>query len=198
MRTGAYAFSALTALQPTLPVKLLFLCTHNRCRSILAEAIATEIGGDLIQAASAGSEPAGEVHSLTLRSLQRHGIPAQGLRSKALDELEEFRPDFVITVCDKAAAEPCPLWLGKTRPFHWSLSDPSAQTTDEAERDRAFDQIIATLTARLRWLKAGIEQGLNHQGLVMLISALAETKPQPAVAQPMAAQAVAQPVNAPL
>ncbi len=183
MRTGTYAFTALTALQPTLPVKLLFLCTHNRCRSILAEAIATEVGGELLQAASAGSEPAGEVHSLTLRSLERHGIPAQGLRSKAVKDLENFDPDFVITVCDKAAAEPCPLWLGKTRPFHWSLSDPSAQASDEAEREKAFDQTIATLTARLRWLRAGVEQGLNHQGLVMLISALAETKPQPAETQ---------------
>jgi arsenate reductase len=80
MNTGAYAF---TALQPKLPVKLLFLCTHNRCRSILAEAIATEIGGDMLQAASAGSDPAGEVDPVTLKSLERHGIPAQGLHSKA-------------------------------------------------------------------------------------------------------------------
>jgi arsenate reductase (thioredoxin) len=180
MRNEAYA---LTALQQKPPLKLLFLCTHNRCRSILAEAIATEVGGDLFQAASAGSEPAGEVHSLTLRSLERHGIPAQGLRSKALGDLKEFIPDFVITVCDKAAAEPCPLWLGKTRPFNWSLSDPSAQASGEEEREKAFDEIIATLTTRLRWLRAGVEQGLNHQGLVMLISALAETRPQPAAVQ---------------
>ena len=173
MSNVAYAH---TALQPKLPLKLLFICTHNRCRSILAEAITSEIGGGLLQAASAGSEPAGEIHPVTLRSLERHGIPATGLRSKALDELEQFSPDFVIAVCDKAAAETCPLWSGKIRPFHWGLMDPSALTSDEAARDQAFDQIIATLTKRLRWLRAGVEQGLDFQGLAMLISAMGNTK----------------------
>jgi arsenate reductase len=157
------------------PLKLLFICTHNRCRSILAEAIAREVGGELIEAASAGSEPAGAIHPLTLKHLQRHDIPAEGLRSKALDELDAFTPDFVITVCDKAAAEPCPLWLGKNRPLHWGLSDPSALNADEAASQEAFDQTIVTLLSRLRWLRAGLEQGLNYQGLAMLISALAET-----------------------
>lgn len=182
MKTGAYALTALNALQPTLPVKLLFLCTHNRCRSILAEAIATEVGGDLLQAASAGSEPADAVDAVTLRSLERHGIPAKGLRSKALDEIDEFNPDFVITVCD--TTESCPVLSGRGRPFQWRLADPSALACGEPEQEEAFDRVIATLTARLRWLRAGVEQGLNHQGLVMLISALAETKPQPVSAQP--------------
>lgn len=180
MSNAAYAHPALL---PKPPVKLLFICTHNRCRSILAEAIATEVGGGLLQAASAGSEPAGEVHPLTLRSLARHGIPAEGLRSKALDELKEFNPDFVITVCDKASAEACPLWLGKTRSLHWSLADPSALTSDETARDEAFDLTIATLAKRLRWLRAGIEQGINHQGLVMLINALADNRPSKADTQ---------------
>lgn len=180
MRPGA---NALTAFQPKLPVKLLFICTHNRCRSILAEAIATEVGGDFLQAASAGSEPAGAIHPLTLHNLERHRIPAEGLRSKSVNELEAFSPDFVITVCDKAAAEPCPLWLGKSRPFHWGLADPSALATDEVGSEQAFDQTIATLTTRLRWLRAGVEQGLDMQGLVMLISALADTRPQPVPAK---------------
>jgi arsenate reductase len=171
----------LSALQPKLPVKLLFLCTHNRCRSILAEAIATEVGGDLLQAASAGSEPAGEIDARTLRSLERHGIPASGLRSKAIGELDEFNPDFVITVCDGSAS--CPSWTGRPRPFHWGLADPSELGSDESAQEAAFDQAIATLTARLRWLRAGVEQGLNHQGLVMLISALADTSASATPAQ---------------
>jgi arsenate reductase len=174
--TSAAAFAALSALQPKLPVKLLFLCTHNRCRSILAEAIATEVGGDLLQAASAGSEPAGEIHPTTLLSLERHGIPAQGLRSKGLSEVDAFDPDFVITVCDGSGS--CPAWSGRTRPFNWGLSDPSALASDPAEQDAAFDHAIETLTTRLRWLRAGVEQGLDHQSLVMLISALADTRPQ--------------------
>lgn len=180
--TSAAAFAALSALQPKLPVKLLFLCTHNRCRSILAEAIATEIGGDLLQAASAGSEPAGEIHPTTLRSLERHGIPAKGLRSKGLRDVDEFNPDFVINVCDLSGT--CPTWIGRARPFHWGLPDPSELGgSDEPAQEAAFDNAIATLTARLRWLRAGVEQGLNHQGLVMLISALADTRPQAAPVQ---------------
>ncbi len=173
--TSAAAFAALAAIQPKLPVKLLFLCTHNRCRSILAEAIATEVGGDLLQAASAGSEPAGEIHPTTLRSLERHGIPAKGLRSKGLGDVDAFNPDFVINVCDRSGS--CPTWIGRARPFHWGLDDPSALGTDVPAQDAAFDHAISTLTTRLRWLRAGVEQGLNHQGLVMLISALADTKP---------------------
>lgn len=170
------ATSHLTALQPRLPVKLLFLCTHNRCRSILAEAIAREVGGDLLEAASAGSEPAGEIHPTTLRSLERHGIPAQGLHSKGLEDVDAFNPDFVINVCDMSGS--CPVWTGRARPFNWGLPDPSAIGSDEPVREAAFDQTIATLTARLRWLRAGVEQGLNHQGLVMLISALADSRAQ--------------------
>lgn len=180
--TSAAAFAALAALQPKLPVKLLFLCTHNRCRSILAEAIATEVGGDLLQAASAGSEPAGEIHPTTLRSLERHGISAQGLHSKGFREVDEFDPDIVINVCDRSGT--CPTWIGRARPFHWGLDDPSALGSDQAAQEAAFDSAIATLTARLRWLRAGVEQGLNHQGLVMLISALAETKPSATPVEP--------------
>jgi arsenate reductase len=174
--TSAATLTALSAMQPKLPVKLLFICTHNRCRSILAEAIATEVGGDLLQAASAGSEPAGEIHPTTLLSLERHGIPAKGLRSKGLRDVDEFDPDFVISVCDRSGA--CPAWIGRTRPFHWGLDDPTALDSGAPEQEAAFDNAIATLTARLRWLRAGVEQGLNHQGLVMLISALADTRPQ--------------------
>jgi arsenate reductase len=174
--TSAAAFAALSALQPKLPVKLLFLCTHNRCRSILAEAIAKEVGGDLLQAASAGSDAAGEIHPSTIRSLQRHGIPASGLRSKGLGEVDEFNPDFVINVCDGTGT--CPTWKGRARPFHWGLPDPSVLDSDATEQDAAFDHAIATLTARLRWLRAGVEQGLSHQDLMVLISALAETRAQ--------------------
>jgi arsenate reductase len=166
------AAQILQALHPKLPLKLLFLCTHNRCRSILAEAITREVGGNLLRAASAGSEPAGAVDAKTLHSLERHGISAQGLRSKALDALEGFDPDFVITMCHKNEA--CPIWPGKNRPLYWGLPDPSLLEGSEA--DSAFDKAIDTLTTRLRWLRAGVEQGLNHQGLVMLISALADPR----------------------
>jgi arsenate reductase (thioredoxin) len=158
-----------------IPLRILFICTHNRCRSILAEAIANHVGEGCLIAASAGSEPSGEVHPLTLQNLQLHGIPATALRSKSWDELKTFAPHFVITVCDSAAAEPCPLWLGKTRPLHWGIADPSVLAADEAACRSAFDQTIAILTARLLWLREGVKQGLNLQGLEQLIKALADT-----------------------
>ena len=157
------------------PLKILFICTHNRCRSILAEAIANHVSEGYVVAASAGSEPAGYVHPLTLQSLHFHGIPATELRSKSWDELLTFAPHFVITVCDNAAAEPCPLWLGKTRPLHWAIADPSVLAKDEAACRNAFDQTIAILFARLLWLREGVKQGLNLQGLEQLIKALADT-----------------------
>jgi arsenate reductase (thioredoxin) len=156
------------------PLKLLFICTHNRCRSILAEAIANYVGAGLLQAASGGSEPAGAIHPLTLQSLERHHVPTTGLYSKSWDGLEDFQPDFVITVCDKAAAEPCPLWFGRALQVHWGLQDPSALDDPEAGR-HAFDQTIQMLSTRLGWIRQGLEQGLNQQALTMLIRALADT-----------------------
>ncbi len=126
-------------------------------------------------AASAGSAPTTEVHPMTLQSLHRHGIPAEGLHSKSWEEVTGFIPHFVITVCDDVAGEPCPLWLGKTRPLHWGLADPSVLSSDEAGYRKAFDQTIGILTARLLWLREGVNQGLNLQGLEQLIKALADT-----------------------
>lgn len=154
------------------PLKLLFICTHNRCRSIVAEALTNHVGAGLLLAASAGSEPAGAVHPLTLEHLQRHGIPVAGLYSKSWDELEEFEPDFVITVCDKAAAEPCPLWFGKALQVHWGLADPSVAGADA---DAAFAMLIRLLNTRLGWIREGVRQGLDPQALIMLIRALADT-----------------------
>ncbi len=166
--------------EPKPPLRLLFICTHNRCRSILAEALANQIGAELLTAASAGSDPADAVHPLTLQSLQRHGIPTLGLRSKSWDGLGEFAPDFVITVCDKAAAESCPLWLGTARKVHWGLSDPSSLSTDSAnpttpaDIDAAFDTTIAILTTRLQHLREGLVIGMNKRKLEQLLKALAD------------------------
>lgn len=171
------------------PLKLLFICTHNRCRSIVAEALANHIGEGLLLAASAGSEPAGAVHPLTLAHLRRHGVPVADLCSKSWDELEEFEPDFVITVCDKAAAEACPLWFGKALQVHWGLADPSTLGAGTAS-DEAFAALIRLLNTRLGWIREGVRQGLDQQALIMLIRALADTcdKPGKAVATPVQSQ----------
>ncbi len=126
-------------------LKILFICTHNRCRSILAEAIANSDGEGLIEARSAGSEPAGEVHPLTIKYLAEHNIPVINLQSESWDKYEDFDPDLVITVCCKAAQEICPVWFGKSRQLHWELEDPSAIVGDEMEIASAFTNTINIL-----------------------------------------------------
>lgn len=134
-------------------LKLLFICTHNRCRSILAEAIANHHGCDLIRARSAGTEPAGEVHPLTLQYLADFGIPTRRLHSKSLDEVRDFEPDVVITVCDSAAAEACPVWIGNAHRVHWGLGDPSAVGGSPEVQRRAFRDTIETLRDRITLLR---------------------------------------------
>lgn len=100
-------------------MKILYICTHNRCRSILSEAITNHFGEGKIQAQSAGSQPVGEVHPLSIKYLNEAGISTEGLRSQSWHDFEEFEPDIVVTVCDSAAGEACPLWFGQTIKVHW-------------------------------------------------------------------------------
>lgn len=130
-------------------MKILFLCTHNACRSILAEAVARRLGGERWQVASAGSQPAGHVHPLTLRYLAEAGYEVADLKSKSWDDLKGFQPDVVITVCDQAAGESCPVWLGKAVRVHWGLVDPSFVSGCEEAVALAFRNTIALLERRL-------------------------------------------------
>ena len=133
-------------------MKILFICTHNRCRSILAEAITNHYGKGLVKAASAGSEPEGKVHPLTLEVLKEMGIPTSQLHSKSWDELEGFEPDFVITVCDKASREQCPLWFGMSLRAHWSLKDPSSLKPGSKKQREAFMQTAQIIRDRVEKL----------------------------------------------
>jgi|APGre2960657423_1045063.scaffolds.fasta_scaffold133417_1 arsenate reductase len=155
-------------------IKILYICTHNRCRSILAEAVTKHYAADKILVASAGSAPADFVHPLTLASLHSHGIPIAGLHSKSWDELHDFAPDFVITVCDKAAAEPCPLWFGNAIVVHWSLSDPSELAADKLACLLAFDIIVATLKKRVMLIQDSILADIDLAGMEVVLRNLAE------------------------
>jgi len=136
-------------------MKLLFICTHNRCRSILCEAIASQRGHGVLQAASAGSAPVSYVHSLTLRYLRERGYETSGLTSQSWNDLEAFEPDRVITVCDSAAGEVCPLWMGNVEKWHWGLPDPSRVEGDgEVIRD-AFMSVIDRIEGKVdEWMLA--------------------------------------------
>ena len=134
-------------------MKILYICTHNRCRSILCEAITNLMAGPGMMAASAGSQPEGQVHPLTLQYLREAGVPTVGLHSKSWDALEDFQPDLVITVCDSAANEACPVWFGKAVKVHWGLADPSKVEGTDEQRAQAFRACIAEIKQRATALR---------------------------------------------
>lgn len=131
---------------------VLFLCTGNSARSILAEAYLNSIGAGRFQAFSAGSHPAGRVNPLAIELLQRNRIATGHLRSKAWDEFARAdapRMDIVITVCDQAAGEVCPLWPGRPVTAHWGIQDPAAVAGDDEGKRRAFLHAFAELRTRI-------------------------------------------------
>jgi arsenate reductase len=153
-------------------MKLLFICTHNRCRSIIAEAVCNHLDGDVLQARSAGSQPSGEVHPLSLRYLQQAGIATEGLKSQSWDDHEDWQPDVVITVCDSAAGEQCPVWFGRSLKVHWGLVDPSRMDGSEEEIAAAFRHTIDLLRDRLQQLSAANPNALDKDQLLTLLTKL--------------------------
>jgi protein-tyrosine-phosphatase len=132
---------------------VLFLCTGNSARSILAEVLINRWGQGKFKGYSAGSHPKGEVHPLALELLRSRGVPTDGLRSKGWDEFA--RPgapalDFVFTVCDNAAGEVCPIWPGQPMTAHWGVEDPAATEGSVAERRRAFLHAYSLLESRIK------------------------------------------------
>ena len=146
-------------------MKILYICTHNRCRSILSEAITNQIAGDVIEAKSAGSQPAGVVHPLSLKYLAQTGYAIDGLQSQSWDDFEDFQPDVVVTVCDSAAGEACPLYFGNSLKVHWGLSDPSKIEGDEAQTEQAFIACIDEIVERVQKLKNIAAQYLDKDAL---------------------------------
>ncbi len=133
--------------------RVLFLCTGNSARSILAECLANRLGEGRIHASSAGSHPRGEVHPLALEVLERHGYDTSGLRSKSWEEFsgpDAPRFDVVITVCDQAAGEACPVWPGHPVQAHWSIEDPAAFDGEPWECRAAFERAYCELERRIR------------------------------------------------
>lgn len=131
---------------------VLFLCTGNSARSILAECALNRLGGGRFTAYSAGSYPTGTVHPSALELLQKQNYDVSELRSKHWDEFSgKLAPelDFVFTVCDNAAGETCPVWPGQPITAHWGLPDPAAVRAGEAETHRVFADTLRMLTRRI-------------------------------------------------
>jgi len=136
---------------------VLFLCTGNSARSILAESLLTRWGGGRFHAFSAGSFPKGQVHPRALELLKRMNLPSEGFRSKSWDEFAAPgapQLDFIFTVCDNAAGEVCPVWPGKPMTAHWGIADPAAVEGSDADKTFAFRKALRELETRIKLFAA--------------------------------------------
>lgn len=139
-------------------MNVLFLCTGNSARSILAEAILNRLGAGHITAYSAGSKPVGRVNPHAIELLRKLGYPTEGLRSKSWDEFADGPVmDHVVTVCNNAAAETCPVWPGRPATDHWDIEDPAGVGETDEERRAAFAAAYRTLEARIRDILGKLE-----------------------------------------
>ncbi|HAT31947.1 MAG TPA: protein-tyrosine-phosphatase [Janthinobacterium sp.] len=132
--------------------QVLFLCTGNSARSIMAEALLTSMGKGRFKVYSAGSKPGGQVHPFAIEQVGATGYPLTDLRSKSWDEFatpDAPRMDFLFTVCDNAAGEVCPVWPGHPASAHWSFEDPAAVQGDDGEKRAAFHKIFRQILARV-------------------------------------------------
>ena len=168
------------------PFNVLFLCTGNSCRSILAEAIMNRVGAGRFKAYSAGSHPSGQVNPHALALLKRLHHPTEGLRSKPWDEFSrQTNPnapelDFVFTVCDNAAGEVCPIWPGQPMSAHWGLPDPAAFEGSEAETAVVFADTYRMLNNRISLFVNLPLRSLDRLSLQKRMDAIGETANEPA------------------
>ena len=130
-------------------MKVLFMCTHNSCRSILSEALFNHLAPEGSEAVSSGSFPSGRVNQRALQTLEAVGISTVGLSSKASDAFEGSPPDIVITVCDRAAGEACPIFFGPALKAHWGLADPAEASGSESEITAAFEATLNKIRERV-------------------------------------------------
>jgi arsenate reductase (thioredoxin) len=161
------------------PLRVLFLCTGNSARSILAEAYLNAKGAGRFIACSAGSHPAGKVNPCALELLKTHHVDTAGLRSKSWDEFA--RPDapnldFVFTVCDNAAGELCPVWPGQPITAHWGVADPAAVQGNDVEKRAAFLKAYTELSTRIDFLIALPIEGLDRMTLTRRLQTIGNTR----------------------
>lgn len=162
------------------PLNVLFLCTGNSARSIMAESLLNQRGRGRFAGYSAGSFPKGEVHPLALELLGDMNVPTAGLRSKSWDEFAvpgAPTMDFVFTVCDDAAGEVCPVWPGRPMTAHWGIADPAAVDGSEKERRAAFRTAFSELDSRIRLFTSLPMRSLDRIELQERLDAIGRSKP---------------------
>jgi arsenate reductase len=152
-RAAGSACQLLLKMSAESTYNVLFLCTGNSARSILAESLLNTLGRGRFKAFSAGSFPKGQVHPLAIDVLKRSNLPSEGLRSKSWDEFAAPGAppiDFIFTVCDNAAGEVCPIWPGKPMTAHWGIADPAAAEGTDADKVLAFRKALKKLETRIK------------------------------------------------
>ncbi|QUY37105.1 arsenate reductase ArsC [Acinetobacter junii] len=155
-------------------MKFLFLCTGNSCRSILSEVLFNHRAPAGWKAYSAGSKPSGQVHPLTIETLESLNLSTEGLWSKTIDDCEQYQPDVVITVCDSAAQEACPLYLGGAIKAHWGLADPSHLDLPKEDKLKAFQVTVDHINRRLDALFAMDTESMTRPELIAAINKISE------------------------
>lgn len=154
---------------------VLFLCTGNSARSILAESLLNVLGKGRFQAFSAGSHPAGKVNPFAIEFLSKAGLPTEGFRSKSWDEFatpEAPVMDYVLTVCDQAAGEQCPFWPGQPVSAHWGVADPAAVEGSDDVKRRAFKSAATTLQKRIELFASLPTSTLDRMSLKAKLDAI--------------------------
>lgn len=162
----------------TTTYNVLFLCTGNSARSILAEQLLNHWGHGKFRAFSAGSYPKGQVHPIALALLQHMNLPIEGLRSKSWDEFAKPGAphlDFIFTVCDNAAGEVCPIWPGHPVTAHWGIADPAAVEGSDAQKWQAFRQAFHELESRIKAFVSLPLDSLDHAKLREHLDAIGQT-----------------------
>jgi len=152
------------------------ICTGNSCRSVMGEALLNHLGEGRIKAYSAGSHPIGRINTGTLATLKRHNLPTEGYQSQSWEDFEDTPMDIVITVCDNAAGETCPVYLGKAVRAHWGVSDPGHVDGTETEKIAAFEKTFEILEKRVKKM---LELDLEHmpeQELTPRLNAIGKIK----------------------
>ncbi|MDU3122749.1 MAG: arsenate reductase ArsC [Acinetobacter baumannii] len=155
-------------------MKFLFLCTGNSCRSILSEVLFNSRAPHDWKAYSAGSKPSGQVHPLTIETLENLRLSTEGLWSKTIPDCEQYKPEVVITVCDSAAQEACPLYLGGAIKAHWGLADPSHLDLPKEEKLKAFLVTVDHINRRLDALFALDTANMSRPELIAAINHISD------------------------
>jgi len=156
------------------PLNILVLCTGNSCRSVLGEALINHLSAGRFRAYSAGSHPVGRINTNALATLARHGLPTDGYTSKSWDDLGDTPIDIMISVCDSAAGETCPAYLGTAVRGHWGLPDPAHVTGSPDVVEAAFEETYAALEKRIGQLLALPVETMSRTDLAAALNRIGE------------------------